>query len=220
MPQPRSWLHEQSATAKPWLWGIIGGKGSQVQGRSHSKKTGSMGKDQQGVTGNLANHICRVRKILFRTLPESAILSLTILMVTRGSAFPRIILMYHPPLQDQAESGNKGMKMPTNSTKTSNTTLMPMAEEQTADKSGGWGAKGFPSSYITDHQDGNNSEPSFGEFTGGLKMPTPDDHTSDGNGHSLQSHNSWWGSMMHCPTMKRLPPILPSGSSCSSHSPS
>ena len=75
-------------------------KGSQVQGRGHSKKTGSMSKDQQESQGDLDNHICRVVEILVKTSPESAILLSTSLMVTRRAVFPMPILTHHLPLQD------------------------------------------------------------------------------------------------------------------------
>ena len=64
------------------------------------------------------------------------------------------ILIYLLPLKDQAESDNKNMKMPTNSTDKPNMKvpmLMPMAEEQTADKSGSSEARDLPSSSITNH---------------------------------------------------------------------
>ena len=64
---------------------------------------------------------------------------------------------------------------------------MPTAEEQTADMLGSLGTKDFPSSCIAGHQDDNDSEPTFGDFTGSLKTPVPKDHTSDSDGHSLWS---------------------------------
>ena len=101
------------------------------------------------------------------------------------------IPIYHLPLQDQVESGNKGVKMLTNSPDKPNTKvpmLTPIAEEQTTDKLGGLGAKDLPYSSITDHQDKNNPKPNSGDFPGGLRSPIPDNHTSHSNGHSLQSH--------------------------------
>ena len=175
----------------PQLWGITGGKGSQVQGGGHSKKTGFMSKDWKESQGNLSNHIHRVIEILVKTLPKSAILHSTSLMVTTGAVIPMPILTYHPPLLGQAESGNKSVKMPTNFTDDPNTKSLastPMAKKQTAGKSGSSGTKDFPSSCIIDHQDNNGSQPSFGNFTGSLKTPVPDDHTADGEGCLLQSH--------------------------------
>ena len=64
---------------------------------------------------------------------------------------------------------------------------MPTAGEQTAEMSDSLGTKDFPSNCIIGHQDDNDSEPIFRDFTGGLKTLVPKDHTSDGNGHSLWS---------------------------------
>ena len=69
--------------------------------------------------------------------------------------------------------------MATNSTDKPNTKvpmLMTMAEEQTADKSGGLGAKDLTSSSIADHQDDNNPEPSFGDIIEGLKTCSQQSH--------------------------------------------
>ena len=63
--------------------------------------------------GDLVVLVHRVTEILVKTLPKSAILLSTGLVVTRGAVIPMPILAYHPPWQDQAESGNKSMKMPT-----------------------------------------------------------------------------------------------------------
>ena len=112
-------------------------------------------------------------------------------MVTRASAVPIPIQIYHPPLKDLAESDNKSVKMPTNSTDKPNMKapmLMPMAEEQTAKKSGSWGVKDLPSSSIPNHQDDNDPKPSFRGFTEGLKTPASKDLASDDNGHFLWSH--------------------------------
>ena len=112
-------------------------------------------------------------------------------MATRGVVILMPILTHHLPSQDQAESGNKSVKIPTNFTDKPNTKVlgsMSMAEKQTASKSDGLGTKGFSSSCIIDHRDNNNSQPSFGGSTGGFKTPVPDNHTSDGDGYSLQSH--------------------------------
>ena len=65
---------------------------------------------------------------------------------------------------------------------------MPMAEKETADKSNSSDVKDFSPSCIVDHQNNNDSQPSFVDFTGGLKTAVPDNHTLDGHGHLLQSH--------------------------------
>ena len=101
------------------------------------------------------------------------------------------ILTHHWQLQDQAASGNKSIKMPINFTDKTNTKSlvpMPTAEKQTAGKLGSLSAKDFPSSCITDHQDSNDSQSSFRDFTVGLKTQVPDDHTWDSDDHSLWSH--------------------------------
>ena len=98
------------------------------------------------------------------------------------------ILTYHPPWQDQAEQGNKCVKMPTDFTDEPNTKMPELtstAEKQTAGKLGSSGAKDFPSSCVDDHQDNYDSQPSLGDFTGDLKTPVPNDHPSDSDGHLL-----------------------------------
>ena len=72
-----------------------------------------IGKESQG---DLADHIHRVTEILVKALPESAILLSTGLMVTRGVVIPMPIPINHPSWQNQAESGNKSVKMPTDFT--------------------------------------------------------------------------------------------------------
>ena len=155
-----------------------------------------------------------------RPHPESAILLSTSLMVNRRVVIPMSILTYHPPWQDQAESGNKSMKIPTDFTDEPNTKMpisMSTAEKQTAGKLGDSGAKDFPSSCIYDYHNNNDFQPSLWNFTWGLWTPVPNHHSSDGDGHLLQSHK----------LMKRehdassehdemQPPILPNRSSCSS----
>ena len=141
--------------------------------------------------GDLADHVHRVVEISVKTPPKSSILLSTGLMATRGAFIPMPILIQHPPLQDQAKSGNRSMKTPTNFTDEPNTkalALMPMVEKQAAGESGGLGTKHFPSSCIIDYQDNNDSQLSFRDFTGGLKTPVPNGYMSDSDGHPLQSH--------------------------------
>ena len=101
------------------------------------------------------------------------------------------ILTYYPPWQDQAESGNKCVKTLTDfmdKLKTKMPASTSTAEKQTAGKLGGSDAKDIPSSCINDHQDNTNSLPSFGDFTGGLKTPVPNDHSTDCDDCLLQYH--------------------------------
>ena len=61
---------------------------------------------------------------------------------------------YHLPWQDQAEVGNKSVKMPTDFTdETSKKTpeSISTAEKQTAGRLGSSDVKDVPSSYINDH---------------------------------------------------------------------
>ena len=65
-------------------------------------------------------------------------------MVTAGAVIPMPILIYHLPWQDQAESGNKSMKTPTDFTDEPNTkklVSMSTVEKQTAGMLGGSGAR-------------------------------------------------------------------------------